>query len=293
MGVAGNTTDLKLADTAGGAGRRPKTVGTLAAWKVARAGLEAQRESIGAQLAQIDAFGKANLGCGLVAQVDQDGSLRINAGGLTPPAATLALRDHLCNVLGLPDRFQGLTTLTEQEAADLARKLIDHRVGDHQKHRDSQVLNRALAETAIFDALDHVGVIQTNPSVSRSPGTPASQQGESVATQIAKPEASAAPAGTAGSAQYQVSFNSESLHRVIEILDNTVKLIERVHNRVAISQDEFAEIGKKLSGFTMNLGLETTRVTKPANPNAASEDWDALHGINVDGNIGKQVDVSA
>lgn len=279
MGVAGNTTDLKLADTAG---KRAKAArGTLAQWKERRAVVQGQQDALTNEMAQMAAMGRADLGCGLIAHVDGAGSLRINAGGLTPPEATLALRDHLCNVLGLPARFQDVTTLTKAEAIGLAMECISW-AGSSQ---EMKVAIHDAAFEAILNALDHVGVIQSDPKAAQSATRQA--DGEVAHTTSAKPEVSAAPAGTAGSAQYEVSFNSESLHRVIEILDNTVRLIERVHNRGAISQDEFAEIGKKLSGLNMNLGLETTRVTKPANPNAASEDWDALHGINVDGTASK------
>lgn len=218
MGVAGNTTDLKLADTVG---KRAKARGTLAQWNERRAVLQGQHDAFINEMAQLDAVGHADLGGGAKAHIDKVGNLLLgDTGGhwcLPSPEAALALRDHLCNVLGLPDRFQDLAelvTLSREQALCLAAECV-HRTG--ADGRNAQLL-RANAVEAIMSALDHVGVIQSDTKATPSATRQADGGKADVTT---KPQASAPAAGTAGSAQ---------------------------------------------------------------NPNAASEDWESLHGVNVDSN---------
>lgn len=168
--------------------------GHLVAWNERRAVLLGQQDAISNELAGLDSEGRCDLGCGFVARVQPDGSLLINAGQPMHPVAVVALRDHLCNVLGLPDRFGDVTTLSDEEA----RKLAVDLVAPFMRH-DHEMVSAAGARRAIFSALDHVGVIRfdttATPLATRQAG------GGEANHESAKPQASAPAAGTAGSAQ--------------------------------------------------------------------------------------------
>lgn len=177
--------------------------GTLAKWNERREVLKGQLDALNNELAQLDAVGRADLGSGLVAHIDGTGSLRINAGALMPPHETLALRDHLCDVLGWPECFQDVadvTTLTKQQALELATTLQRRALGNSGRHDSVAIDVRA----AIFNALDHVGVIRSEPPTTRAPGDPAIQQGAPEEPPVAKPalrSTAGRVTGTAGSAQ--------------------------------------------------------------------------------------------
>jgi hypothetical protein len=171
--------------------------GLLARLNDRRARLEREKESLAFELAELDAMARADLGCGLVARVEPDGSLLINAGQLIPAAATAALRDLLCETLGAPEQYEDLahvTTLTKEQAYELAGDLARRARETAGSHLTLAAITDAV-EAAIFDALDHVGVVQAD-STATSPAT--RQAGECSTTPCAKHPA--AEAGTAGSA---------------------------------------------------------------------------------------------
>lgn len=143
-----------------------EAAGTMRVFARRLEALAEQTRAISDETYEISMACVADLGDGLGARLNPDGSLLINAGKTMPAGAVLRLRDFLCTMLGLPNGEPGAVTLYAHEAEALASCLVSPSV-----QAGTACIQESIARARIVDALDHVGAICREPRGSKDAGS--------------------------------------------------------------------------------------------------------------------------